>query len=294
MIGKIFRRYEEFIPDFQDFLEALGRSPPFSIRVNTIKSSFEKLSDRFDEYGINYEPVEWYRDAMITEERVTHTLEYYLGDFYVQELASMVPPLILNPDENSFVLDMCAAPGSKTTQIAQMMNNRGHIVANDIEMERVKILRSNVKQMGCLNVTITKRDGRKIRGENIFDFVLLDAPCSGEGRHWKFNPLGWSESKIKSLSKLQSSLLENAIRLVKEGGVVVYSTCTYAPEENEAVLSRFLDRVKILGVKSPVRALPGITEWRGEFYGEEMKKAIRLFPHISGTGGFFIAKLQKA
>jgi len=293
MLPQIFTRYEEIIPEFSEFLEALQRPPPFSIRVNTLKTEKRRLVESFEEYGISFTEVKWYEDALITEERVTHTLEYYLGDFYVQELASMVPPLILNPHENSFVLDMCAAPGSKTTQLSQMMRNKGHIVANDVELERVKILRSNVKQMGCLNVTITMKDGRKIKGENLFDFVLVDAPCSGEGRHWKFNPLRWSEAKIRSLSKLQSSLLEAAIRLAREGGIIVYSTCTYAPEENEKVVSRFLDRVEVLKVKSPVRAVHGITEWNGEYYGEEMKKAVRLFPHISGTGGFFIAKLKK-
>jgi NOL1/NOP2/sun family putative RNA methylase len=290
---EIFRRYEEFIPEFQEFLRELTNFPSLSIRINTLKTSKKRLKERFDEYGILYEEVRWYEDALISEERVTHTLEYYLGDLYVQELASMIPPLILNPPENSLVLDMCAAPGSKTTQISQMMRNKGHIIANDVEMERVKILRSNVKQMGCLNVTITRKDGRKIRGEDLFDFVLVDAPCSGEGRHWKFNPSLWSEEKILSLSKLQSSLLSSAIRLVKRGGIIVYSTCTYAPEENERVISKFLDKVEVLRINSPVRALPGITEWREEFYGDEMKKTIRLFPHISGTGGFFIAKLKK-
>jgi len=231
-------------------------------------------------------------------------LEHLLGYYYLQEIASMLPAIALNPKQNELVLDLCAAPGSKTTQMAAMMKNKGTIIANDSKLDRIKILASNLERCGVTNAIITRTDGihlcRRMKEENfLFDKILVDAPCSGEGtiRSSKKTLLMWNINAVNGLSKVQKKLLESAMEILKPNGEIVYSTCTHAPEENEAVLDYVLNKfgsdIKIEKICLPVKCREGIKKWREKEYSVEVGKSCRIYPHVSDTEGFFIAKMRK-
>ena len=300
MIPKKFKqRYKKIIPDFDKFLDYYNKRQAVSIRVNTIKTSKE---DFLSMTHLRIKPVKWYGDAFFVDTQhaahVASTLEYFLGHIYLQDAASMVPPLVLAPHEGERVLDLTAAPGSKTTQMSQMMNNRGCIIANDNAYERIKALRGNINRLGCMNVVITRRDVRSFpASENErFDKVLLDAPCSLEGSMRKYF-IHWSEGGVRSLALLQKKMIDAAWPLVKRGGELVYSTCTYAPEENEGVVQHLLqenedavlEKIKVKGLDHH----EGITEFRDTTFNAELRKTARIYIHDYNTGGFFIAKIRK-
>ena len=232
------------------------------------------------------------------------SLEHLLGYYYAQDLASMLPVLVLGPKPGELILDMCSSPGSKTTQIAASMGNKGSVIANEVSLGRIKILAANLERCGASNSVITKKDGialckRLGNAGFLFDKILIDAPCSGEGtlRSSPKTSIMWNPKAITSLSKLQKSMVESAIEILKPNGIIVYSTCTHTPEENEEVLdyilNKFKDSVKIEPIKLPVKCREGITEWQDKKYSSEVKKACRVYPHDTGTEGFFVAKLRK-
>ncbi len=295
-------RYRDIVPDWDAFRAIQSRPLGSCARINTLKIERKKLIERLDEQGVAWAGFGWYPLGLkIDAESPGKLLLNMLGFIHIQEELSMVPPLVLDPRPEERVLDMCASPGSKTTQISQMMNNRGLVIANEPSLARVAALRSNCERLGAMNVAITRYDGRRFpRGP--FDRVLVDAPCSAEGRERRGPGVLARSSCQRSLDlqALQIGLLENALRLTKPGGVVVYSTCTYAPEENEMVVqsvlnrsddqnSSHLEKVIIPGLKS----CPGIAEWNGISMSEQMRSAARYYPHINDTGGFFVAKIIK-
>jgi 16S rRNA C967 or C1407 C5-methylase (RsmB/RsmF family) len=197
------------------------------------------------------------------------------------------------------VFDACAAPGSKATGIAAAMGDRGTVVANDASLGRLSALRSNADRLGVTALAVTNRDARSYDldafGFDTFDRALVDAPCSCEGTVRK-NPDaldGWSEEGIRDRSRLQRGLLTRAIRLTRPGGVVVYSTCTFAPEENEAVVDHALDETdcRVLPFDPPIEAAPGVTAWGDRSYARAVERTRRFYPHLNDTGGFFCAKL---
>jgi len=229
-------------------------------------------------------------------------LEHQLGYYYVQEVSSMMPPLVLSADEKEVVLDIAAAPGSKTTQIAMMMKNKGTLIANDISVPRIVALSANLQRCGIINNIITREEGRqlcqKFKKINFqFDKILLDAPCSGEGtlRTSPKTASMFSENMIKKLSSIQKKLLENAVEVLKKDGILIYSTCTHAPEENEEVIDYILKqgKVKLEEIKLPIKTRNGITEWNNIKYSDELKKCARIYPMDNNTEGFFIAAIKK-
>jgi tRNA (cytosine49-C5)-methyltransferase len=236
---------------------------------------------------------------------IGRAIEHLLGYYYLQEISSMLPPLVLNPKPDEVILDLCAAPGSKTTQIAALMKNTGTIIANDLKLGRIKILASNLERCGVLNTIITKSSGEGIckrLKENNFkvDKILIDAPCSGEGtiRGTPKTLEMWNIKKVHSLSRIQKSLLSNAISLLeKEGGEIVYSTCTHSPEENEEVLDFILKKHKNVKIEKPslpieIKSREGIKKWQEKEYLEEVKYSCRIYPQDNNTEGFFISKLK--
>lgn len=232
------------------------------------------------------------------------SLEHLLGYYYVQEISSMLPVMVLKPKPDEIVLDLCASPGSKTSQMASEMKNTGTIIANDVKLGRIKILASNLERCGVANTIITKTDGialckRLKKAGVLMDKILVDAPCSGEGTI-KSTPktlLMWSINSVYALSKIQKNLLSSAIEILKPRGEIVYSTCTHAPEENEEVLDfvlkEFGDKIKIEKINLPVKCSPGVLGWAGGSYNKNVENSCRIYPHLSNTEGFFIAKLRK-
>ena len=309
--------------EYGRYKNSLSEEPVKSLRANTLKISVKDLKKRLEAKSWKIkQPFEDYPEIMIVESELMpgelgRSMEHLLGYYYIQEIASMLPAMTLNPKPGELVLDLCAAPGSKTTQMAAMMKNKGTIIANDANIGRIKILASNLERCGATNTIITRNDGvnlcRKIAESNkkgvvsvrgtlvplIFNKILVDAPCSGEGtiRSTPKTLLMWNPNTIKSLSKLQKKLLESAIEILKVGGEVVYSTCTHAPEENEEVLDYILEKfgksIMMEKVILPVKCRSGILGWAGGEYNKEVEKSCRIYPHVTNTEGFFVSKIMR-
>lgn len=304
MNKRFLERHKEILgDDFENFLNSLNRIPPDTIRVNKIKIEKDELKERLEEKGWKVREIPFYDFAFEVLEKdrpIGATLEYSLGYYYPQEKASLIPPILLDPKPDDKVLDLCAAPGSKTTQISMMMENRGIIIANDISYDRIKILVSNLQRMGCLNVVVTRMDGRRFyRYENLFDKVLVDAPCTGTGTIvWDKEPLkNWSPRTSERFSKLQLGLLEAGFKSLKDGGILVYSTCSLEPEENEIVIQRFLERNENTKIEriaiDGLEYMNGITFWDGRELFEEIRNCMRIYPHFNNSEGFFLARIRK-
>ena len=222
---------------------------------------------------------------------------------YVQNLASQLPPVLLDPQPGERVLDLCAAPGSKTRQLVCLMEDTGEVAAVEVVRGRFFKLRANLEAQGATSVKTFQRDGATVwrhRPEH-FDRVLLDAPCSTEGRFRADEPETthyWSARKIKEMASKQKKLLFSAIQSLRPGGTLVYSTCTFAPEENEAVLSRFLKKFEgaveavPAGLPEAFRTQPALAEWNGKSFHPGVQHARRVLPSDTAEA-FFVAKLVK-
>lgn len=294
------KRYREVIPDFDAFLETIERPQPVTIRVNRLKATPEQIIDRLKQQGFEVKPIHW-NDWIFQVEgdrNIAKTLEHWLGWFYIQEASAATAVMALEPKPDEIILDMCASPGGKTTQMAELMENTGLIISNDVTPKRLRALLANLSRIGVINTIVTQWDGRNYPNIGLtFDKVLVDVPCSAEGRVRENPELkeGADINFIRSISGTQKGLLRRALELVKPGGIVVYSTCTFAPEENEAVVAYGLKKIssELLTINFPFPHSHGLTEWQGHQFGEEMKRCVRIYPHHLDSGGMFIAKLKR-
>lgn len=294
-------RYDSLVDDPSAFHAACNRPLPTTVRVNALKATVDEVTQGLDEDGIEWTRLEWH-DALLEldTEAPGRTWPYYLGWIHGQEEVSALPVEVLDPTPGARVWDACAAPGSKTSQLAARMRDEGLLVANDDSLGRLSSLRSNAERLGITNIAVTHQDARHFSLKpfdfETFDQTLVDAPCSGEGTIRK-NPGAldsWSESFLTDIQQVQGSILRRSIQATRLGGTVVYSTCTFAPEENEAVLDHVLDTedCRLVPFDCPLEASPGITSWQGTTYDETIELARRIWPHQNDTGGFFCAKLR--
>ncbi len=284
--------------------EFAGSEPRKYIRVNRLKSSPDKLDTLLRiNYGIETEEVSDVPDALlITKDEdglLGKTIEHICGLYYIQSLSSMLPPLVLKPDASDLVLDMCAAPGSKTTELGELMNNRGMLISNEIQNDRLRMLVFNIERMGLANTGVIHSKGEmlsKVYADH-FDKVLVDAPCSGLGIVQKKGEVGdwWTLERAEGLGELQLRLLIAAVKMTRPGGEIVYSTCTLTVEENEMVLDKVLRKypVEAVDIDLPFKAEEGIVSYNDISLNPELKKAKRILPWQSGSEGFFIIKLKK-
>jgi NOL1/NOP2/sun family putative RNA methylase len=299
---KFIERYSK-LTDFEKFKKHSLAFPNKAIRVNTLKADVDKVKRNL-ERNWNLEQVPWCKQAFWIRHPngrrdLGNLTEHSLGYIYVQEASSMIPPIALQPEPGDIVLDMCASPGSKTTQMAAMMNNEGLIFANDIEGKRLAPLGINIQRSGITNAVITLMKGELYKNSSIrFDKILVDAPCSGTGTISK--SIGtlkmWNPKMIKRLASVQKRLLETAFSILKPGGFLVYSTCSNEPEEDEGVISDFLDAhedVEMQEVKLPLNSSSAIMEFEGKSYNPNVKKCLRIWPQDNSTEGFFVAKIRK-
>ena len=275
-----------------------------SIRVNTLKISINELKKRLEK-NWNLEQIPWCKEGFWIEhskkERrdVGNLIGHSLGYFYLQEAASMIPPIVLEPKPSDIVLDIAASPGSKTTQIAQYMQNKGILIANDYTIERMKPLSINLQRCGVTNAVITLMEGQWFRKSGIeFDKVLVDAPCSGTGTIRKsLKTIGiWNPNMIKRLSITQKQLIETGFNLLKKNGTLVYSTCSLEPEENEEVVDFLLkkyENAKLEDINLKLKRSYPILEFENKKYSDEIKKCLRIWPQDNDTEGFFVAKIVK-
>lgn len=227
------------------------------------------------------------------------TLEHSLGHYYIQSLSSMIPPLVLNPQPGEKVLDLCAAPGSKSTQLAALMQNKGFLALNEIQADRVRILTYNAERMNLVNSGVIHQRAEWLANEFIeyFDKILVDAPCSGLGILSKKDEVNnwWNQNNVTKLAALQNQILISAIKMLKPGGEIVYSTCTMTYEENEELITRILEKypVKLEEVELPLKSAPGISEFDGRVSSSEISMTKRLLPWEILSEGFYIARLRK-
>ena len=273
-----------------------------SIRINTILTTVKKTKKSIEKKGWKLTQIPWCKEGFYISHPdrrdVGNLLEHRVGKIYVQEAASMIPPLVLNPKFGDLVLDLCAAPGSKTTQMAMMMKNKGLMVANDYKGQRLQSLGINLQRCGLTNVLVTLMHGKRFHGFQ-FDKVLVDAPCSGTGtirKSLKTIKI-WNAGMITKLARQQKELLENAFKNLKEGGELVYSTCSVEPEENEGVVSWLLEKypnAKIVPAKLPGLKTSGpVMGFGKEKYNKQVKHSLRIWPQDNDTEGFFVAKIKK-
>ncbi len=300
---KFIERYSK-LTNWEEFKKVSLTFLRRSIRVNTLKISIKELKERLEK-NWTLEQIPWCREGFWIEhsqkERrdIGNLIEHSLGYFYTQEAASMIPPIILEPKPNDVVLDMAASPGSKTTQIAQYMQNKGILIANDYTYERMKPLSINLQRCGVTNAIITLMEGQWFKKSGIeFDKVLVDAPCSGTGTIRKsLKTIGiWNPDMVRRLSITQKQLIETGFNLLKENGLLVYSTCSLEPEENERVVDFLISKyenAKLEEIKLNLKRSPAILEFENKHYNEEIKKCLRIWPQDNDTEGFFVAKLRK-
>jgi len=240
------------------------------------------------------EKVPWYEHAYLLPEAPGKRNDDF-KDYFVFDPVSIVPCLALSPKKEDRILDMCAAPGTKTFIISFLTNNEAKIVANDIDQWRVKRLRANVNRFN-LSVEVRNASGRKIEGS--FNKILLDAPCSGEGMINKGKKIfdHWSEKRVKLLAKKQKKLIDHAFSILEPGGTLVYSTCTFEPEENEMAVDFLLgknENAEIEKIDTQINHANGLIEWNGKMFDQRLSACLRIYPHHNNTAGFFVAKIRK-
>lgn len=284
----------------EDFISYSSKPLRPSIRVNTLKISSKNFIKLMTPKGWHFDPIPWcengYWIKLDQEAQLGNTIEHLQGLFYIQEASSMLPPTALlsveQHDAQQYVLDMASAPGSKTTQIAALMGNKGLLVANEYSASRVKVLHANIARMGVANCALTHFDAR-VFGEymfEIFDSVLLDAPCSGEGTIRKDPDAlkNWDNNDVKGIVDTQKALIDSAFQSLKAGGELVYSTCALSRQENQNVCDylkqRYPDAVEFINLSS---LFPGADKSCTE------EGFLHVWPQIYDSEGFFVAKIKK-
>ena len=286
---------KQYGKDLKDrIIDGFGKNRKVSFRVNTLKTNVENVIKILSENNISYKKVSWCDEAFIIEnvkEDEIRNLDIYKnGEIYMQSLSSMLPPIILNPKENMDILDMTAAPGGKTTQIATICNNNSRITAVEMNKIRSQKLKYNIEKQGASSVYVMEQDARKIEDFFSFDSILLDAPCSGSGtinsNDLKLEKF-FTKNLIEKSKKTQRELLNKAIKILKKGSTMVYSTCSILQEENENIISDILKTKKVeleeINFKG-IEELPRLPE--------KIKGTLLVMPDEEYEG-FFVAKLKK-
>lgn len=308
------KRYSSFIPEFDDFMDSLERPLPIGLRLNpkqcTLKSFIKRFNLGDDEYLC---PISNLPFLEVKNEKSYWggALEHHLGFYYMQALSSLLPVLALMPNEQDKVIDMCAAPGGKTTHLSELMNNSGILVANEPHLGRRRILKASLSRMGVGNTLVSSAHGQNLAfADKSFSKILLDGPCSSEGtlRSTSIRPskkkdrsyLTYNKGFRSELHLIQAELLDKAYHMLTPGGSLVYSTCTYDPDENEAQVERILskyDDMKLvpLGV-DPVWdefLSDGLTSYGDQHFRSEIKLTKRIYPHRLNSIGFYVSKFIK-
>lgn len=284
-----------------DFFEALQAPPMVGVRLNTLKCGAEVLSA----LAIQAEPLAWAPEGYVVragDVALGRHAYHAAGCYYLQDPSAMMPVALLNPQPGEAVLDIAAAPGGKATFIATRMQGRGLLVANEVVRGRVAALVENMERFGVANALVTNEAPARLAEvwAERFDAVLVDAPCSGEGMFRK-NPEAathWSATHVLGCAVRQQHLLDDAARLVRPGGRLVYATCTFAPEENEAVIARFLRTHPDFELVEPPAwpgSAPGRPDWVApeEAAGLPLERCVRLWPHRAPGEGHFAALLRR-
>ena len=278
----------------------MGRPEPAALRIRGSRIDPAALRQALETRGFTLVPVSGLDGFFRVHDGpypVSRTLEHWLGHFYLQQAVTGVASRALGPRPGERVLDLCAAPGGKTTHLAELMAGEGTLVASDRAEKRIRGLLGNLYRMGHASVMVLSCDGERFPEGVLFDRVLADAPCSAEGNaRRRARPLRAPSASFRAhISGVQERLLRRAIRLVKPGGTVLYVTCTYAPEENEAVVSRVLEdgQVSMVPIDLDLPHASGLTRFEDQRFDAALELAWRLYPHHFDSGGLFMARLRR-
>ncbi len=291
-----------------DCLETFKRQIPGTFRVNVLTGSIDGVLDELVTDGFEVATMSWPEGGYVVpggqRSALTRCAACVEGRIYVQNPSSMIPPVLLDPQADDWVLDLAAAPGGKTTHLAALMANAGRISAVESVRSRFHRMRANLERNGVNNTQTYLKDGTKVWRQcpEQFDRVLLDAPCSSEGRFHALDPAGhayWSEKKIREMNRKQRRLLYSAVRCLKPGGILVYSTCTFAPEENEAVIHRALEQfgtaleVEEIALPGGVQNVSaGLRRWHKAEFDPRVERGVRILPD-GIMEAFFVTVLRK-
>lgn len=286
---------EKWISDFgqdfaEDLLDANAQKPNLYIRVNTLKINRDELIEKLSKDGIKCNKVNGIDEAVMVQnlKNIENNSLFKSGYFTIQDISSMLVGKIANPNKNTEVLDICSAPGGKTTHVATIMENTGQVVARDVFEHKLKLIKATVNRLGLTNVVVENKDALKLDDNSIdrFDYVLADVPCSGLGIIRRKPEIKFKEkNELSGLPNIQIEILNNASRYVKENGILIYSTCTIHDEENIDVVNQFLETNKNF-------ELVPIENINIDLDNQE-KGYIKIYPNIHGMDGFFIAKLKR-
>lgn len=302
MQNGVFDQYSDIIPDFPDFRESLLRPLPIHFRINRLKIEPEPLVRMLRLGGVEIQKVHNMYDLFFHIPDLKspgNLLEYFLGYVHPQALTSCLVTIVLAPKPDSYVLDMCASPGGKTSHLAQLMNNTGLIVANELYPVRHIPLAHTLSRLGVLNSILTEYQAQEFPRKQRFDYILADVPCSGEGRIRFVNGrpvLKYRKIHVRSrLLEMQKKIILRGYDLLEDNGEMLYSTCTYNPEENESVVQFLLENRdgQLLPIDVGMHHEPGITEWRNRHYDRQIKQSARFYPHQIDSVGFFMARIGK-
>ena len=271
-----------------------------SIRVNTLKISQSVLKIKLEQKGFKLEPLEWvpYGFKVIKKSfNLGSSHEFLQGYYYLQNIASMLPALILDPKPSDLVIDMCAAPGSKATQLAQIMKNKGTLILIDRNKRRIPALEMNLRRLGISNSIILNFDAITLHKLNVkADKILLDAPCTGEGliRQDRSRKTSKKLKDIEKMASIQKNLLIAGLNALNPNGKLLYSTCSIAPEENELVINEVLSKFSNFDIQKmhPKYGVNGYTEIFGKNLLDQLENSQRLYPHVHDTIGFYICLIK--
>lgn len=292
LTNELIKQYGE--ETYNKIIEGYNQKRFTTLRVNTLKAKVSYICSVLSENNIEYEKVSWNNEALIIKnanEIDIKELEIYKnGEIYLQSLSSMMPAIILEPKENEDILDMTAAPGGKTTQIAALTNNKANITACEMNTVRADRLKYNVEKQGATSVTVLKEDSRRLNDYFSFDKILLDAPCSGSGTILLNNERtykNFSENLVEKTIKSQKDLLKKAIKILKPGHELVYSTCSILKQENENIIKEIIEKGQAEVMAINEEKLKDIPKLKSNIDG-----ALTVCPN-EYYEGFFVAKLRK-
>lgn len=285
---KLINQYGEKLTN--EILSGYEENKVVSLRINTIKSTKEEIIKILTENNITYEEISWYENALVitnkNEEELKQLEIYSEGKIYLQSLSSQLPPLFLNSQENELILDMAAAPGGKTTEIAALSNNKAMITAIEKNKIRSERLQYNIDKQGAKKVSVLNTDARNLNEYFMFDKILLDAPCSGSGTFVNNDFNNFNEDLVTRSIKFQTSLINEALKHLKVGGELIYSTCSILTEENEQIIKNILnDNVELIPLDlTNYQDLPTLPT---TLNGTLVVKPTKYYE------GFFVAKLKR-
>ncbi len=287
-------------------LSSFARVKPVTFRANTLKASAAMLRAELEQAGFTPKPIPWYGDGFLLpaedKRALTETAAFYEGRLYIQNLSSMLAPLALDPQPGETVLDLAAAPGGKAAQIAALMDNRGRLSVVEAVKPRFFRLKANLDQQGVTIARAFLMDGRLVgrKCPQMFDRILLDAPCSSEARFTRLDPdswTHWSPRKVKEAARKQKGLIAAAWSALKPGGTLVYCTCSFSPEENELIVNGLLKRNEDARIEPWLPDIAnrqaGLSAWQGKDLRPELADTLRVLPD-EVMDGFYLAKIRKA